>query len=495
MLAGLAGQVIVILLGIVIPRLFLIYFGSETNGFLNSVNQIFSYFTLFEAGVGTAALQALYGPVARKDEGAISSIIAATEQFYRRTGIVYIIAVAALAWIYPAVVRAEIPGKTMAVVILLNGLGGAVAYLFQGKFMILLRAEGKNYVISLITMIVNIAASLCKVFLIYSGCSLIVIQASYLFMCVLQMLLYEIYIRKNYRWINRKAFPDYRAVEQKNSVLVHQLSTLVFGNTDVILLTVLSGDLKLVSVYTTYNMVIGMGNVVVNQINGAVTFRLGQLYQTNQKKYFVYHHYYEVFNMILVFTIFTVMYVLLQPFIALYTSGVHDIDYEMKGLTLLFVLIPLISNARQASACLINYAGHFAKTQSRALIETGINLGVSIAGILRFGIYGALFGTIAALLYRANDMILYTYRHIIGENPWKTYRRWAVNFLLFVFLVLGTAQKDFFVDSYGKLFFEAAVVSVAVAAIYITVNMLFEYKMAADMWCRITGRGRGKQDV
>ena len=64
---GIGSQILAIALGIVIPRLFLKSFGSEMNGFLNSITQIFAYFSLLEAGVGAATLQALYGPLASKE--------------------------------------------------------------------------------------------------------------------------------------------------------------------------------------------------------------------------------------------------------------------------------------------------------------------------------------------------------------------------------------------------------------------------------------------
>ena len=68
---GLMGQLITIALGVIIPRLVALSFGSEVNGLLNSITQIFVCFTLFEAGVGVASLQALYVPVANDDKKSI----------------------------------------------------------------------------------------------------------------------------------------------------------------------------------------------------------------------------------------------------------------------------------------------------------------------------------------------------------------------------------------------------------------------------------------
>ena len=48
---SLLSQIITIFLGLVIPRLILVGYGSETNGLLNSVAQVIIYLNLFEAGV------------------------------------------------------------------------------------------------------------------------------------------------------------------------------------------------------------------------------------------------------------------------------------------------------------------------------------------------------------------------------------------------------------------------------------------------------------
>ena len=64
---GFLGQFITIAFGILLPRLVLVGYGSEVNGLLNSVNQIFAYFTLLEAGIGGVTLQSLYKTVGKQD--------------------------------------------------------------------------------------------------------------------------------------------------------------------------------------------------------------------------------------------------------------------------------------------------------------------------------------------------------------------------------------------------------------------------------------------
>lgn len=481
-IAGIFSQLVIILLGLLLPRLFLVRFGSETNGFINSITQFFSYFTLFEAGVGTATLQALYGPAAKEEKQKIAEILAAASRFYHRTGFCYLAAVVVLAAVYPLVVPAEqLSPLTMALVILLQGCGGAISYLFQGKYLILLKAEGKNYLLSLVTTVVNVSISVGRILLILTGAPLVAVQACFFIVNLAQMLFYQWYFKRNYRWIDRQALPDFAAISQKNSVLVHQFSTLVFNNTDVILLTVLCGDLKLVSVYTIYNMIVSMCRVLLNQVNEGVAFRLGQLYQTDRERYKKYHNQYELFNMMAGFSVFSAAYVLLVPFLRLYTAGVTDINYLMSYLPLLFVLIQLISSSRQTSAYLIEFAGHFKRTKWRSLLETGINLCLSILLIPRWGIYGVLAGTIAALLYRANDMVLYSYKYILKEKPWRIYRRWAVHYLVFFAICYGTRWLELRPSSYGVWALQAIVVTAVVVLCYGVANLLTEYKTVKEL--------------
>ena len=48
----------------------------------------------------------------------------------------------------------------------------------------------------------------------------------------------------------------------------------------------------------------------------------------------------------------------------------------------------------------------------RQILETTINLVVSLVSVANFGMIGVLFGTVAALLYRSNEIIYLSLIHI-----------------------------------------------------------------------------------
>ncbi len=484
---GLLGQIITICLGIVIPRLVLVSYGSEVNGLLNSANQIFVYFGLFEAGIGLASMQALYAPVANGEKENIQGILSATHQFYRKTGVLYALAVTALAFLYPLCVKTEISYWLVVGIILFGGMGNCINFLYQGKYKILMQAEGYTYVITNITTVINIASNIVKVVLLLRGGNVLTVQFAFFMMSILQMGIYYVYVHRHYGWLNLSVEPNTAVFSQTKATLIHQVSSMVFSNTDVLLLTLISQNLKIVSIYTMYNMIVTMVTTMIQQISSGFDFRLGQMYNTDRDLYFVLHHIFEIVYLILVFTAMTVVYLCIYPFMRLYTMGVSDINYLNRWYPLLFVMVPLLTYGRTSVNNLIVYAGHFKKTQWRAVAESVINIVVSLVGIWKLGIFGALLGTIVASLYRTNDMIFYTYKHLIHRNPWTTYRRWAVCFIVFGIVVRCISIDNPAMTSYGTVILYGCIYGAVFATLYTVLEIIVNPKESRDLYGILKG--------
>ena len=469
---GVFGQAVTMIIGLILPRLRIISVGSEVNGLLSSVQQIYVYFALLEAGVGATSLQALYGPVARDDKDAINGILSATHSYYRRTGIIYLLAVFAFAIIYPFTLESSIDKPTIIGVILLNGLGNVLAYFFQGKYKILLQAEGKKYILTNLTTAVTTLSGIVKVALIFIFPNVILLQVVYFLFNLLQVIYFWWYIRRHYKWVDLKAPKNTEALGQKKSALVHQISQLIFNNTDVLLLTYFCG-LKVVSIYALYTMVYDMVSTLIANINEGFSFRLGQLFNSDREKFDKAYNAYERFYIAISFALYSVCFLLIPSFISLYTEGVTDTNYMLPLLPLLFAVIKILVSGRAPSGFVATYAGHFKLTENRAIIEAGINIGVSIICVSFWGIYGVLIGTIAALLYRANDMIIYANRKILKRSNWNTYKWWFLGialFAIFEFLYHYTVPM---INSYWIFLIIAIVITIIIVLSYLIITYLF----------------------
>ena len=447
---GIASEALTIFLGIVVPRLILTNYGSEVNGLLSSVTQIYSYVALLEAGIGTATIQALYGTVGANDKEGTNAILAATNRYYHRTGILYLVAILFFSTIYPIVVSTEIPLITVVLVIVFNGLGSVINYFFQAKYFLLLQAEGKNYIQTSLTMVINVFKNIAKIVLMALGFDVVFVQAIAMVVSLIQMLYIIWYIKKYYKWIDLSVEPNFTAISQSKNVLVHQISGLVYYNTDTITLTLFCG-LKVVSIYSMYTLLFSMISTALSTVSSSFLFALGQKFNVDKKRFMKLYDAYELYYMTLVFALYSVANFFILPFMKLYTAGVNDINYIDRFLPLMFISTYLLSCGRSAPNQAINFAGHFKKTQNRAIAEAVINILVSVIAVQFLGIYGVLIGTIAALLYRSNDIILYASHHVLNRKALITYKRWGVNLAIFILVLFINQFINIELNSYLKI--------------------------------------------
>lgn len=478
-LCSVLSQIVSIAFGLILPRLFVVSYGSEVNGLLTSLSNFLVCLNLFEAGVGAATLQALYKPVAKQDWNEINGVLSATKEYYSKTGKLYLAALLTLSAVYPLVVESELSYFVVFGAIFFSGIGNVVTFFVQGRYNLLLRAEGKNYIITNLTMMVTILVNLSKVLLIYLGANIVLIlAAAFLIQCIYAGGIVW-YVKRNYQDLSDDVPPNRQAIGQKNFVLAHQIGELVFKNTDVVILTMFCG-LKVVSVYSMFKMISGHLDTLLNIILDGFNFILGQTYQIDREKYRRMIDLMESMYGGISYALYAVALFLYLPFMRLYTAGVTDINYVDGKLAVLFVITALLSHSRMPMIQTINYAGHFKQTLFQSVAETVINVVASLIGVYFWGIYGVLLGTVAALLYRTNDIIIYANTKCLDRKPWKTYSIYLVNIIVLLIstvvfkLIFGGIEINSFV----------ILVVVAVGVTLLSLVMFLFVQMACFPDCR-----------
>ena len=472
LISGVVYQVVLIALSFLLPRLYLENFGSEVNGVLSTIKQIFTYMCLLEAGVGLATTQALYKPVAENDTKSASAILSATNIYYIRTGIIYAAIVLIIASVYSFFIPTGIESGVLFFIIILNAIPALFSYFVQAKYRILMEVDGRKYVINNSETLLQFVSNICKILVLMLTDSLILIQISYCIIALMQLGYLYYYARKNYKWVNLKEEPDIKAISQKESVLVHQISGMVFNNTDVLLLSFLC-DFKVVSVYTIYNIFFSQVQAFITSIISGFSFALGQMFHTDREKFEKCYDMYETLYIMATFIIYTLMAVFLLPLIQIYTGGINDANYSNVPLVFLFVIMNLLSNGKLPSNHVLEFSGVFKETRSHAITEMAINIIVSIAAILRWDICGAIFGTIVALLYRGTMMIYYANRKVLERSMFNTYRIWILNGAVFAIVMIIFFVDSFSGVSFGQLLIKGIIHSIWIVALYLGANLMF----------------------
>ena len=131
------GKVLLLVMSIIIPKLYIDNYGSDLNGLLNSLNGIFVYLNLLEAGIGSASIQALYKPITQNDHHKINEILSATRGFYLRNGFFFLAGLVAVSLGYPSFVHSRIEFWTIVLLVILSGAPYIVKFFFQGKYTVL----------------------------------------------------------------------------------------------------------------------------------------------------------------------------------------------------------------------------------------------------------------------------------------------------------------------------------------------------------------------
>lgn len=411
---SLAGQIITLTIGLFIPRLVIVSYGSDVNGLFASVGTVISYLSLLEAGVGTATCQALYKPFAWNDHARINRIISATHYYYYRIGLAYLGFVIAIAFIYPVTVKSNFSYWFIFLIVIFSGVPGALKFLFHQKYLNIMFVDGRHYVFGNFATILSVVLSFVKIAMLMCDCNILLVQFVFCSASLVQMAFIFWYVKRHYKWLSVKEDPDRAVLSQRNAALVHQICGLVTNSTDILLISVFC-SLAAASIYSVYNMIFTIVYQAVYSVNGSVGFMLGQTYGKSREQYCRMIDLYENIYICFAGILLTTAFIMAKPFVALYTSGA-DINYTDNAFPLLFLIVKYLNSLRNSSINTITVSGDFSATQKYAITEAVINCIVSLFSVWQFGMIGVLIGTSVAFFYRLIVSVWYSNVKILNRD-------------------------------------------------------------------------------
>ena len=94
-------QIVNLLVGLLLPRLFLEIYGSEVNGVISTINSFTSYFAYLEAGLGVTLIHSLFKPLSSNDDKSINNILSYAKKQYKKISLIYFVMVLVLSIFFP----------------------------------------------------------------------------------------------------------------------------------------------------------------------------------------------------------------------------------------------------------------------------------------------------------------------------------------------------------------------------------------------------------
>ena len=430
-------QVVSIVSGFILPRLILQYYGSEVNGVVSSVTQFLSIISLCECGVGAVVQSALYKPLASNDIPEISRIYVSSNRFFRRVAYILITYVVVLIGIFPYINDGGYDFRFTTTLILSIAIGTLAQYYLGITYQLILNAAQYVYIqmiVRTVCIIINVVAS---VLLIINGASIQLVKLMSSLIFLVQPLFYVIVVKKKYK-IDKNIKYSEEPIKQKWNGMAQHIATVVFENTSVMILTVMS-TLENVSIYGVYHLVTNGLKLFFTSLTIGMRSYLGDLFarkETNSLN--------KVFDKFewLMHTgstlVFTVAGILIVPFVKVYTFGVNDAEYIQPMFALCMCMATAIYTIRLPYNFMIQSAGHFKQTQSSAIIEAILNICTSIVFVKLFGLIGVGVAAVVAMIYRTAYFIFYLSRHILHRNTSKTIKNILVDIFSCIIMVIST---------------------------------------------------------
>lgn len=405
-------RVVTVVCGFILPRLILGHFGSSINGLVQSITQFLGVISFLELGVGQIIQSALYKPLAKKDNDELSKILSSGEKFFKRIAYLLLGYVFILSLVYPKFIDNTFDYMFTIGLIVVICIGSFAQYYFGIIDSLLLNADQKGYIQYISQIITIILNTIISSVLINCGCSIHVVKLSASLIFLIRPFLIRMYIKRNYS-INRKIKYTEEPIKQKWYGIAQHISAFILNGTDNIVLTIFS-TLENVSVYTVYHMIIyGVHQIYISATAGVHSL-VGELWAKQQLEKL--NNVYSFIEMILHFStvfLFSCTWILLIPFINVYTNNVADINYIYP----LFGGLLVIAHASQCFKTTYNImilaGGHYKQTQKCHVISALLNLIISIFSVRKFGLIGVALGTCISMIYQMTWMAWYNSKNYI----------------------------------------------------------------------------------
>lgn len=465
-------QVISIVSGFVLPRLILQYYGSGINGVVSSITQFLSVIALCECGVGAVVQSALYKPLAENNLLEISKIYVSSNRFFGRLACIFVAYIGVLVFAFPYVNDGGYEFWFTTTLILSIAIGTLAQYYLGMTYQLLLNAAQLLYVQMLVKtacIVINIVAS---VVLITNGASIQAVKLVSSIVFLVQPLFFMVVVKRRYN-IDKTITYTEEPIKQKWNGMAQHAATVVFENTSVLILTVMS-TLENVSVYGVYHLVSnGLKMFFISLTTGMRSY-LGDLFARRETDEL--NKAFDKFEWLMhtgSTLIFTVALILIVPFVRVYTLGIDDAEYVQPMFALFMCVSAAIYTIRLPYNFMIQAAGHFKQTQGSAIVETVLNLLVSVVFVKLFGLVGVAVAATVAMIYRTAYFAIYLSRHILHRGVKKVLRNFFVDVLSSALMIASTLWLGLTNTTYVSWIVLAVEVFAICAIEALLINLIF----------------------
>lgn len=445
-ITSLVPWTVLAIIGFIKIKFFINIFGSELNGLIQLLSQIYSYISIVELGFGSAILFSLYKPLADKDETKVARLFNGSKKMYLRIATVMIIGGLIAGIVSPLLIKnINFPYMYVFGIFAIFGVDYFMKYIFYLPYRTLLGADQKGYKANIIVNTTTIIVKLIEILLIMTKINYMYILAIIIPLNCIGYYILMSFVNREYPYLRKEKGIDSSPAAMTKDVMVHKVSKIIFYGTDSVILSIFSG-LTTVSIYGAYNYIIQSVLRIISLILSSPLELFGNLFAKEADNEEKHKKLYNEFVSMTYFTglvICSILFIAMNKFIGIWINSSYEVTL---WISMLFCLCLWYECTEKTNTTLIESKGKFKETKHIQILGALTNIIVSVTGTIYFsrlgdslekpalGILGVLLGTtLSYALVRQPLQNRYICKNLIKQSYFKR----ASIFAMFTVILLA----------------------------------------------------------
>lgn len=407
-------QATTIISNLILPRLILSVFNSEVNGLVSSITQFLNFISLVEGGLGAVVLAKLYKPIENKQDEKIRDILAESQSYFVKIGIIFIVYTIFVAILFPILNKTELSYTYVSSLVVILSIATIIRYLFSITYKLYLQANQKVYLVNYTSSLIIILNLILAYVAIQICPSIHVVKFIADLLFIIQPILFKKFVEKKYHISLSFNKTKSNYLSNRWSGFAQHLAYFINMNTDIAVITIIIG-LKEVSVYSIHMLAINALRNFISLLSNTYQSAFGKIYASNNVKK-LKNSFIKLnnINWMLSLAAYATCYQLITIFVKIYTEGVTDISYYQPLFSSIIIMATFLYSICEPQRFLILAVGKFKKIKMIYIVEAAVNILISVLLAIQIGLIGVAIGTLIGITIRFIYFTIYLRNNIIN---------------------------------------------------------------------------------
>lgn len=455
---GLFFYIISLFLSFFSRRIFLECLGEEFIGLTGMLNNIMSYLSVAELGIGTSIIYFLYKPLQEDNHKKINEVMSMLAFLYRCIGLLIGSIGVLISLFFPWWFGSTTVGLPLVYFAFYAFLAQSmIAYIINYR-QLLLNANQKGYVVSAYFQTIGITQYITQIIIAYYWHNLYLWVIVGFIFTIVGCIILNLRIRKEYPWLSinlkegRQMLRIYPEILKKTrQVFALKMKDLILYRSDELLVGAFV-SISQVAFYANYTMIINKLIYVVNILSDGMSAGVGNLIAEGNKKNImkVFWEMTATRFFIMGMVIFPLI-LFIQPIICIWVGS----QYLLPSIIAYLLIFNFFLRLQYITVNMFVVASGMYDDVWTYWCELFINIAVTLSLAPSYGIIGILLGKIISVFYfNVFWKPYYLFSKGFHDSVWVYWRGMTPYYILFfIFATISITIKIFIIDTKETTFF------------------------------------------